>query len=320
MVGNKFYAEYLINNEFNDIYVNERQLTSTIEETAGKIELSVDQKLDEEMTGANIILQINKDISEAKVNADKIGLEGYTTINNGFTIDLEGNASISNGAVKINTSGIQMADETAIIGGNGVYTSLSFSGQSDSYTKIAGEGNFQTVGFSSDASGNLNRLYSYIDVFVPQNFTLSKAYLNLQHLPFIVLNTTGSISGYGICSNMKLYKGYIQSQQIYVSPASDTSIGVANLTEINVLGSSGWTPARPTSISGVTLEQKSVEINISNFNTDGNITRFAIGSSANTPSITDTDMNASFITAFKNSGAVIATIVLIGYLKGIEFS
>ena len=101
MVGNKFYAEYLINNEFNDIYVNERQLTSTIEETAGKIELSVDQKLDEEMTGANIILQINKDISEAKVNADKIGLEGYITINNGFTIDLEGNASIFYGVAKL---------------------------------------------------------------------------------------------------------------------------------------------------------------------------------------------------------------------------
>lgn len=86
-----------------------------------------------------------------------------------------------------------------------------------------------------------------------------------------------------------------------------------------MLGSNGWSPTKPTSASSIHLEQKSVEVNISNFDTGGKITRFVIGSAANTPTITDTDIFADQITAFKNSGALIASITLIGYLKGLTF-
>lgn len=259
-------------------------------------------------------------ITSGKMLADMIQggtlkLGGADNLNGLFQL-LDGEGNI---CVQMNNTGIQLADGTGIIGGDGVYTSLSFNGQSDSFTKIAGEGNFQTVGFSSDASGNINKLYSFIDVFIPRNFTLKKAYLNLQHLPFIVQNTAGNIAGYGICSNMKLYKTDVDSQQIYVCPASDTSLaGTTNLNEIGVLGTAGWSPTRPTSANNVKLEQKSVELDIAEFNTEG-ITRFAVGSAAGKPAITDQDIFASSITAYKASGAVIATIVLIGYLKDITF-
>lgn len=45
MQGNKFYAEYLIKNDFNDIYVNRNEMNSAITQTAENIELSVNQKL-----------------------------------------------------------------------------------------------------------------------------------------------------------------------------------------------------------------------------------------------------------------------------------
>lgn len=237
---------------------------------------------------------------------------GGTDNSNGLfqLLDKEGKT-----CVQMNNAGIQLADGTGIIGGDGVYTSLSFNGLSDSSSKIVGEGNFQTVGFSSTGLGTLNKLYSFIDVFVPKNFTLKKAYLNLQHLPFIVQNTVGNIAGYGVCPNMKLYKTDVNSQQIYVAPASDTSLGgTANLEEVTVLGSNGWTPVRPTSEDSIQLEQKSVELDINDFNAEG-ITRFAVGSSANTPSITGQDINADMIAAYKASGAVIATIVLIRISK-----
>ena len=105
MQGNKFYAEYLIKNDFTDLYVTTNQMTSAIRETATNIELFVSQTLegystteemysainlssstimievnkkvnDEDLTGANITLRINNDTSEATINADKISLAG----------------------------------------------------------------------------------------------------------------------------------------------------------------------------------------------------------------------------------------------------
>lgn len=54
MVGNKFYAEYLIKNDFNDIYVTTNQMNSAINQTAQQIELTVNQKLTGYATNENI--------------------------------------------------------------------------------------------------------------------------------------------------------------------------------------------------------------------------------------------------------------------------
>ncbi len=286
MVGNKFYAEYLIKSKFNDTFPTKTEMMACINILSSEINIELAKKVnDEDLTGAQILLRVNNDKSEAKIKADKIGLEGYTTINGGFKVDEEGNAEIANGAVKINNLGIQMLDGTGIVGGDGVYTSLSYTGQGKHIASVVGQGNFQFLGFTYNGSSNIiYKNYLFIDVFVPANFTLRKAYLNLQHLPIVIGNTSGTVSDYGICSNIKLYKTNIDSQQIYVVPQSDTSItGISNLNEISVLGISGWTPTRPDSVSGVSLEQKNVEIPISNFNTGGKLTRFAVTSDSNTP-------------------------------------
>ena len=105
MTGNRFYAEYLIKNDFTDTYVTKNEMSSAITESANKIELSVNQKLtgystteqvnallelladkinievskkinDEDLTGASIILRINNDTSEIQVSADKVDIIG----------------------------------------------------------------------------------------------------------------------------------------------------------------------------------------------------------------------------------------------------
>lgn len=100
MQGNKFYAEYLIKNDFNDIYATKNEMNSAITQTAQSIELSVNQKLEgysttEEMNSAisqtaqeinlevskkvgedEIISSINQSAEEIQINADKISLEG----------------------------------------------------------------------------------------------------------------------------------------------------------------------------------------------------------------------------------------------------
>lgn len=117
MQGNKFYAEYLIKNDFTDLYVTTNQMNSAITQSAESIELSVNQKLteyattndleeqvtelnsvikqtaseinaevekkvdEETITGAYLILKINGDTSEAKLNADKIELSANDILN-----------------------------------------------------------------------------------------------------------------------------------------------------------------------------------------------------------------------------------------------
>ena len=75
MVGNHFYAEYIVKNDFTDTYVTVNQMTSTINETASSIELSVNQKLEGystteemntaiELSSSTIMLEVNKKVGE----------------------------------------------------------------------------------------------------------------------------------------------------------------------------------------------------------------------------------------------------------------
>lgn len=60
MQGNKFYAEYLIKNDFNDIYATKNEMNSSITQTAQSIELSVNQKLE----GYSTKEEMNSSISQ----------------------------------------------------------------------------------------------------------------------------------------------------------------------------------------------------------------------------------------------------------------
>lgn len=100
MQGNKFYAEYIVKNDFTDLYVTTNQMNSAITQTAESIELSVNQKLEgysttEEMNSAitqtaqeinievskkvgddEIISCINQSAEGIQINADKINIDG----------------------------------------------------------------------------------------------------------------------------------------------------------------------------------------------------------------------------------------------------
>ena len=100
MTGNKFYAEYLIKNGFNDVYATRGEMNTAIDQTARSIELSVNQKLEgysttEQMNAAiklsaetinievskkvgedEIISKINQSAEKISINADKINIDG----------------------------------------------------------------------------------------------------------------------------------------------------------------------------------------------------------------------------------------------------
>lgn len=148
MTGNKFYAEYLIKNEFNDVFatrkemntaidltmnqitmaVNEKftdystteEMNSAIDLKADEINAEVEKKVDEEtITGAYLILKINGDTSEAKLNADKIELSANDVLNllAGNTINLTGkNITISSTNFNVDKNGNMTCNNANISG------------------------------------------------------------------------------------------------------------------------------------------------------------------------------------------------------------
>ena len=98
MTGNKIVAQYLVKNEFNELYITQSEMNSAIEQSAKAIELSVNQKLvgystTEEMNSAitlkaneitstvskkvgndEIISKINQSSESVTINANRISL------------------------------------------------------------------------------------------------------------------------------------------------------------------------------------------------------------------------------------------------------
>jgi hypothetical protein len=201
MIGNKFYAEYLIKNEFNDIYVTLNQMHSAINQSAGEVEIAVNQKLtkystteemnaviaaksdeinlevskkvnNSELTGANISLRINNDTSEAKIKADKININGAISANGNFKIDTQGNMECNNGKFKGN---IFLDNGKKVIGGDGLLTNLHFE-TSDMYS------GFSIIGFCTDINyTGFNKSVSMLCVTLPNNFVVTQAYISLDY-------------------------------------------------------------------------------------------------------------------------------------------
>lgn len=176
MTGNKFYAEYLIKNEFNDVFATRKEMNSAIDLTmqqitiavnqkftdystteemnsaidlkASEINAEVEKKVDEEtITGAYLILKINGDTSEAKLNADKIELLANDILNllAGNTINLTSkNIVIASTNFNVDKNGNMTCNNANVIGGSikltgnyaGTSSGSNFIIDNSTYTKL----------------------------------------------------------------------------------------------------------------------------------------------------------------------------------------
>lgn len=162
--NNQMCAEYIVKSDFTDMYVTKVEMSTAIEETEKQINLSVTQKLenyssteetkalikllsdqvaleltkkinDEELTGASIILRINQNKSEAKIDADMITLTANDVLNilannemnftsknmsiksTNFSVDKNGNITAKSGTIGGFTLGANKFSTTI----NGIY-------------------------------------------------------------------------------------------------------------------------------------------------------------------------------------------------------
>lgn len=170
------YIKAMIQNDYTNTFATKYEVDSKITQTANEINLEVNKKVnDEDFTGANIMLKVNEDESQAQINADKISLAGKTiemtsddiTINStNFKVDKDGKVKATNGEfsgeVKATTGNISgwVIDNQGI--NNGVVF-LHNDGSSTIYTVadllIVRNYILETPGFS--LPGNMLKHYDF---------------------------------------------------------------------------------------------------------------------------------------------------------------
>lgn len=279
------YAKYIFNNNLNKEYALKVETNSSIRRTADEINLEVRKKVNQD----EVISSINLSPEEIKIQSKNISLEGYTTINKGFSIDENGNASISNGAVKINEKGIEMADGTRIVGGEGMLTQFQYSASG----KVGHVSSTQWV----------ERVAVYIPIYIPDNFIIVDAVLYGQHTPCFVWNySNGAEKMNCYARNIKLYKTNNKQEP-------DTSNGIltdlAPDVEEEIVSDFGKS-------SGKTFSSSSPESftvkNIKDFLSKG-MQYLYFADYKNNPDIKDN------FEAYQKSGIIDANLFVTGYIK-----
>lgn len=294
-------ATYIFNNELNDLYATQVYMSSVIKQLSDEILIEVSKKVGDD----ELISKINLTPETIKIIASRLALEGYTTINGGFSIDEEGNASIANGAVIINKDGIRMADGTSILGGKGLLTNLEYVGHSNMNDAISG--NFGQVGFRPNSLNSTNfKSKITIDAYIPEGFTIERAIVVLNHFPLDVRYQSIS-KGSGIAKKIKLYKENVDSlSRVYNVDSAFFDVEDGYYQEIDSgLGENGWSP------KGENLETILTGDIKSNLEVGNN--RIIIQSSENLPNYS-TDINNTINCALK-TGMMNAILQIYGFMK-----
>lgn len=250
----------------------------------------------------SIISSINQSEEKISILAEKLSLEGYTTINEGFSVDLDGNMTCNNGKF---TGDIFLSEGKKIVGSDGLLTNLQFN-------SIGKYANFDLLGYSAISDGTENGfIYNYIDVSIdveiPENFTILDAYIELQHTA-IKWTDNQNVEYWGASKNLKLYKTITNDTNYMFNMAymSEYTLQLdsSNLIEIvNAFGSSSYTPDNQESNNIVSKKT----IDLKEFINESGKHKFVIRTTSATP----TSQND---TGYK-TGMGKASMIILGYIK-----
>lgn len=218
-----------------DEKTDKQEVTSMIELNNQGIDLEVSKKVDKE----EVISAINLTPEEAKIQASKIKLEGYTTINNNFSVDLEGNMSCNNADIN-----------GELVTAQGVYTGLIFN--QNPYGSE--HGNIKPLNGEYALTGYELRDYTYgqakiaprvsleINYSIPTNFVVDHAYVEVKNrqTTFRAYNMENELLG--------TYTGNLGPFQIWKGSGFNTN---PSYVDINVVSGTARSGLPETALSGV---------------------------------------------------------------------
>lgn len=217
------FIQYIINSPFTDGLAMQSDL---------KAELAIkNAEISAKVSKNEIISEINLSPEVAKIQAEKIKLEGYTTINGGFSVDLQGNMSCQDATIN---GGLVVRD--------GLYACLVFKNISDfdvfsnNYTSIGGlvKAGYNRLGWATPTSPfGYHRLPIMIPFSLPTGFDVEYAEVSIEHQSVNWLNV---LFGSGIGGNND-YRNFNNSKvkdiELYVNampPDTTTSLNFKETT------------------------------------------------------------------------------------------
>lgn len=198
---------YLNKNDYTEKFATKVDVTNEIKVASDEILIqSKSEILD---NGDALIASINTtSTGNVKIKAsDTIALEGTTTVGDKIKFNLDGSVTAQD---------LRLLDGGRVIGGDGLLTNLQFIsvGELDS--------GFTFVGFKEiDYYSQYGYADCIVDAFIPDNFTITNAYITIYISSEDVFNVENVSVGNGYPKQLKLYKGSgNEITNYYVAPSS----------------------------------------------------------------------------------------------------
>ena len=264
----------------------------------------------------DLVSKINLTPGKAGISANKIKLEGYTTINENFGVDLQGNMWARNGSFSGN---IYLEDGNRILGGDGLYSCLAF-------TNTGRYSNWDILGYWASGLNVAAGPASYSDVFVtayiPNNFVVDSAYLVMQtsSMYSAYSDMYGDYSVTGYPKQLKLFKGddgTTVSFFYYPYQAVDEYTEYSGTEIPNAFGEASYTPSI---VSPGDIVEKTT-IDISDYISEGMNTLFVRSTITPRPQIKTYTPSGSSYSAFDygevvlNTGIAKLNLYVFGYMS-----
>ena len=190
-------ANYLLKNEFTDVFANSIETSSKFELTDNKIEQSLEAVADTtgRITATSIVQAINNGESSTDISADKINFNGH-------------DFNVTTDRMKITIGRGENAKD--IINANGVLTNLIFNGEMWGWTFENGYDGQQAgfVGYNTDQTFETmiaHQSFLNFSVRIPKNFVVTSAKIYLRHTPMYWYSPDGQNYTLGKCQNLHFF-------------------------------------------------------------------------------------------------------------------
>ena len=290
-------AEYIFNSELNKYYATKVEMGTKIKQLADEIILEVKEETD-----------TDKLISKINMKPGQIDMTGLVTANENFKILPDGSIEAKNGTFSGN---ILLDDGSEIIGGKGLLTNLSFTG--NGLVKTASLGTFYQVGYCRNNMNSTNyKSRIDIDAYIPDNFEIERAVVVISHFSMDIFYN-GKNYGKGYSRNLNIFTSDMNSRVLTYNMGSEyQDVDGSNLQKITG-AMDNWTPD---------ISNNKVDINVTNDiknSLKNGLNRITIQSDGNIPNYNINEnsdyMQQGMIDYIKQTGMVSATLQIIGYMK-----
>lgn len=188
-----FASTYMQKNALTNVFATQLESSAVLSITNDRINSKVSKD--------GVISEINQSPEQIAISANKIALEGYTTINDGFSVDLDGNATMNDATIK---GDIYIPNtESKVIGNLGIFGGLHISQKG-----LIGQ-EFASI---SGGYAFLQNVIKFV-FYIPDTFTVSKAYIILKqtktkHIPVMTDDVDGKLT------TVNLYSGTTERTHI----------------------------------------------------------------------------------------------------------